>query len=66
MADQPTRPSRETREEEARDAKVKAGPDKSGSEELSADDPKVDKGVAEHEKDMAEKGVDQKGEGRLP
>jgi hypothetical protein len=66
MADQPTRPSRETREEEERDAKVAAGPDKSGSEQLSADDAKADKDVAAHEKEMAERGAEQKGEGRLP
>jgi hypothetical protein len=65
MADQPTRPSNETRDEEARDANVKAGADKSGGPE-APDDAKVDKSVSEHEKEMAERGVEQKGEGRLP
>ena len=65
MAEKPTRPSNETRAAEARDAQVTAGPDKTGGPE-APDDAKVDKDVAEHEKEMAERGVEQKGEGRLP
>lgn len=66
MADQPTRPSSETRDEEARDAQVAAGADTKDLSHPAPDDAKVDKSVSEHEKEMAERGVDQKGEGRLP
>ena len=65
MADQPTRPSNETREEEARDAKVTAGADKTGGPD-APDDATVDASVAQHEKEMAERGAEAKGEGRLP
>ena len=65
MTDQPTRPSGETRDEEARDAEVRAGADKSGGPD-APDDAKVDESVREHEKEMAERGAEAKGEGRLP
>jgi hypothetical protein len=66
MADQPTRPSSETRDEEARDAQVTAGADTKDLSVTAPDDAKVDESVSEHEKDMAERGAHQKGEGRLP
>lgn len=66
MTDQPTRPSSETRDEEARDAKVNAGADTKDLSQSAPDDAKVDKSVSEHEKEMAERGVEQEGEGRIP
>ena len=61
-----TRPSSETRAEEERDAKVKAGADRTDGSVSAADDAKVDEDVAEHYEEMIELGADQKGEGRLP
>jgi len=66
MADQPTRPSSETRDEEARDAKVTAGADTKDLSNAAPDDAKVDPSVSEHEKEMAQRGAEQEGEGRLP
>ncbi len=66
MNDQPTRPSSETRDEEARDAKVTAGADTKDLSHPAPDDAKTDESVAKHEKEMAERGVNQKGEGRIP
>jgi hypothetical protein len=66
MSDQPrTTPSEGTREEEARDAEVEAGADKTEGP-AAADDAKVSDDVAAHEKEMSELGANQKGEGRLP
>ena len=61
-----TRPSSETRAEEERDAKVKAGADRTDGSTSETDDAKVDDDVAEHYEEMIELGADQKGEGRLP
>jgi hypothetical protein len=66
MSDDPrTTPSKATREEEERDAEVKAGADKTGGP-AAADDATVSEDVAAHEKEMGELGANQKGEGRLP
>ena len=66
MSDQPkTTPSKATREEEERDAEVKAGADKTGGP-AAADDAAVSEDVAAHEKERGELGANQKGEGRLP
>lgn len=65
MTVQPTRPSRTTREEEARDAMVEGGSD-TGSAPIDGDDANIDRDVAEHYEEMAERGAEQEGEGRLP
>jgi hypothetical protein len=66
--DQPTRPSGETREAEAREAKTPAQADREPTPEESAlaDEHELDPEVAEHAQEMAERGANQKGEGRLP
>jgi hypothetical protein len=64
-----TRPSDKTRAAEASDAKQKAEPDDMPTKEEEAAAERagdVDPEVAEHYKEMAERGADQKGEGRLP
>ena len=66
MSDQPrTTPSEATREEEAHDAGVEAGADKTDGP-AAADDARVSDDVGAHEKEMGELGANQKGEGRLP
>ena len=60
-----TRPSDETRAEEARDAQVAPGADEVEGPD-APDDAKVDESVAEHYEEMAERGANQRGEGRLP
>lgn len=68
MTDEPTRPSPDTRAAERDDAQRKAGADRDPTpEEVGrADELDLDPDVAEHERDMAERGAKQKGEGRLP
>jgi hypothetical protein len=67
MSDQ-TRPSRETRSAEAEDARRRPGADRDPSRDEAerADEHPPDPAVAEHEREMAERGANQKGEGRLP
>jgi hypothetical protein len=67
MADR-TRPSGATREEEAREARAQAGAPQvpTAEEEKAADSNELDPSVSEHEQEMTERGVNQKGEGRLP
>lgn len=67
MADR-TRPSRATREEEAREARASAGAPQvpTVDEEKAADSNELDPSVTEHEQEMNERGANQKGEGRLP
>ena len=66
----PTRPSGKTREEEERDAQVRPG--NRTASVLSADEPQseppadVDDEVAEHYREMTERGAQQKGEGQTP
>ena len=66
--DERTRPSAETREEEERDAQVRPG--NRTASVLSSDEPQseppaeVDEEVAEHYREMTERGARQKGEGR--
>ena len=66
--DQPTRPSSETRNAERDEAKqsADAGREATPEEAEQADAHQVGEGVAEHEREMQERGADQKGEGRLP
>ncbi|HEX5587829.1 MAG TPA: hypothetical protein VFZ17_11020 [Acidimicrobiia bacterium] len=68
MTDQPTRPSRETRDAEQSDAEVTAQADRAPTpdEERLAEAQELDPEVAEHERDMAERGARQEGEGRIP
>jgi hypothetical protein len=68
--DRPTRPSDATRNEEERDAQVRPG--NRTASVLSSDEPQaeppteVDDDVAEHYREMTERGARQKGEGRTP
>jgi hypothetical protein len=63
-----TRPDDQTRQSERDDAKVRAGSDRppTPEEEAVADDlPGIDEDVSENYKEMAERGANQKGEGRI-
>ena len=66
-ADQ-TRPSDQTRKTEAEDARTTAHADREPTpdEEKAAEGLDVDPEVAEHYEEMAERGANQQGEGRLP
>jgi hypothetical protein len=68
MTDQPTRPSPDTRAAEREDAQQKAGAGRepTAEEAARADETELDPEVAEHEREMRERGANQKGEGRLP
>ena len=68
MSEQPTRPSSETRETEREEAETTAGADRmpTPEEEKKADSQSLPEGVSEHEREMAERGRNQEGEGRLP
>ncbi len=68
MNDQPTRPSAETRAAEREEAEQHAGADRepTADEETRADERPLDPAVSEHEREMAERGANQQGEGRLP
>ena len=68
MTDQPARPDPDTRAAEREDAQRKAGADRepTAEETARADERDLDPEVAEHEREMAERGAKQKGEGRLP
>lgn len=63
-----TRPTDETREEEETEARHGHEPDRppTPDEEAAAEQQSLDPSVAEHEKEMQERGARQKGEGRLP
>ena len=63
--DRKTTPSRTTRDEEARDAQVRAGADETEGPEAAVAGT-VDEDVAQHEKEMMERGAEQRGEGRIP
>jgi hypothetical protein len=68
MSEQPTRPTGETRATEREDAERTAGADRdpTAEEEATAESQKLDPQVAEHEREMAERGANQEGEGRIP
>jgi hypothetical protein len=68
MADTPTRPSDETREAEAQEARRDHVADRGPTPEEAerADELEADPEVAEHEQEMAERGARQEGEGRIP
>ena len=59
--------SDKTHEADQRDAQVKAHADRPATEEEArlADQNELDDKTREHEKEMAERGVNQKGEGRI-
>ncbi len=63
-----TRPDAETKAAERDDAQTRAGADRmpTPEEEKAADSLKPGEGVAEHFEEMAERGVNEKGEGRIP
>ncbi len=67
--DRPTQPSDETRAAEEEEAQQHAGADRLPTEEearLAEKHGEVDESVTEHEEEMMERGVEQKGEGRIP
>ena len=68
MNDRPTRLSAETRAAEREEARTGAGADREPTpdEEQRADALELDPEVAEHEKEMLERGARQQGEGKLP
>jgi hypothetical protein len=68
MAEEPTRPSAETRAEEQREAQREHTADRppTAEEEKRAEELELDPEVAEHAKEMTERGANQKGEGRIP
>ena len=67
-SDSPTRPSRETRATEAEDAQRQAEADRPPTDEESAkaEEQELDPDVAEHEREMQQRGVEQRGEGHIP
>jgi hypothetical protein len=68
MSDQPTRPSAQTRAAERDEARTQNSADRAPTpeEEERADALELDPKVAEHEKEMMERGANQQGEGKLP
>jgi hypothetical protein len=68
MTDQPTRPSPDTRATERDDARRPAGADREPTpdEAARADARELDPEVTEHEREMGERGANQKGEGKIP
>lgn len=66
--DDRTTPSDRTRATEREDAQQPAGADRmpTPAEEAVADELEPDPEVARHEREMAERGANQQGEGRLP
>jgi hypothetical protein len=68
MTDRTTRPNSETRATEREEAERPAGADREPTAEEAerADALTLDPDVAEHEREMADRGANQKGEGRLP
>jgi hypothetical protein len=66
--EQPTRPSSETRDADRQEAQVPGRADREPTDEEAAraDEHELDSEVVEHERDMAERGARQEGEGRIP
>jgi hypothetical protein len=64
----PTKPSSDTREAEAREARRGPVADREPTpdEERAAEGNELPESVVEHEQEMAERGAHQKGEGRIP
>jgi hypothetical protein len=68
MTVQSERPNDATREAERKEAKGRAGSDRMPTEDEAreAEQQSIDDEVREHEREMAERGARQKGEGRIP
>jgi hypothetical protein len=68
MTPRRTTPSRTTRAEEIRDARVEHGADEGNSAEAEQTEPpdEVDDETRERYEEMTERGARQRGEGRLP
>jgi hypothetical protein len=68
MAEDPTRPSAETRAEEQQEARREHVADRppTAEEERRADELELDPDVVEHAHEMTERGAKQQGEGRIP
>ncbi len=68
MDEQPTRPSSETRDAERQEAQVPGRADREPTDEETAlaDEHELDPDVVEHEREMADRGARQEGEGRVP
>ena len=66
--DDHTKPSPETRAAEREEAGARHDADRepTADEAAAAEDLDVDPAVAEHYEEMAERGADQQGEGRIP
>jgi hypothetical protein len=66
--DEPTRPSRETRDAEHAEAGAAHEPDRppTKDEERLAEQHQPNPDVADHEEEMAERGAEAGGEGRIP
>lgn len=65
MATEPTQPTADTRAEEAKEAKKDHGVDPTSSDDAANAPTSVSADVAAHEKDMAERGANVKGEGQI-
>ena len=67
MVDKPTRPTAKTRATERDDVQTSADADREPTPEEArrAEELTLDPEVAEHEQEMAERGTNQKGEGRI-
>lgn len=65
---EPTQPDDATREAERAEADADARPDRmpTADEEQAVEGRKVDPDVRKHEEEMAERGANQQGEGRVP
>jgi hypothetical protein len=65
---EPTKPDAGTRETERAEAETPARPDRmpTSEEEKAAEGHEVDPSVRKHAQEMAERGAEQKGEGRVP
>ena len=68
MPDRPTKPSSETRDAERQEAEAEHVADREPTSEEAelAEQRSTDPEVAEHAREMAERGAHQEGEGRLP
>jgi hypothetical protein len=68
MTMEPERPSDATKAAERAEAETHAGADRMPTEDEAriAEEQSIDDDVREHEKDMAERGARQQGEGRIP
>ena len=68
MTMEPQRPSDATTAAERAEADARAGADRPPTEDEArvAEEQSIDDDVREHEKDMAERGARQQGEGRIP